>query len=71
MSSIEHRSAGARLYTAQELHDLRRNVVRFARTFPTGPERNQHRQIALSLRALFRNSAWLESHVVDGAAMRP
>jgi hypothetical protein len=68
MSSIERLSAKRRFYTAQEMHDLRRNVVRFARSFPPGPERNQHRQIALSLRALFRNSAWLQNHVVDARA---
>jgi hypothetical protein len=34
--------------------EMRRNVLRYARTFPPGGERNQHRQIALSLRSLFR-----------------
>ena len=71
MSSIERLSAKRRFYTSQELHDLRRNVVRFARTFPPGPERNQHRQIALSLRALFRNSGWLLNHVVEDRALLP
>jgi hypothetical protein len=46
--------------------ELRRNVLRYARTFPPGPGRNQHRQIALSLRRLFRNKTWLESHTRDG-----
>jgi hypothetical protein len=46
--------------------ELRRNVLRYARTFPPGPERNQHRQIALSLRTLFRNRAWLNAHTLDG-----
>jgi hypothetical protein len=68
MSSIERMSAKRRFYTSQELYELRRNVVRFARTFPPGSERNQHRQIALSLRALFRNSAWLLNHVVEDRA---
>ena len=45
---------------------MRRNVLRYARMFPPGGERNQHRQIALSLRALFRNKTWLESHTLDG-----
>jgi hypothetical protein len=44
---------------------MRRIVLRYARTFPPGGERNQHRQIALSLRALFRNKTWLESHTLD------
>jgi hypothetical protein len=46
--------------------EMRRNVLRYARTFPPGGERNQHRQIALSLRRLFRNKTWLESHTLDG-----
>ena len=46
--------------------EMRRNVLRYARTFPPGGKRNQHRQIALSLRRLFRNKAWLESHTLDG-----
>jgi hypothetical protein len=72
MSSIERLSAKQRFYTSQELHDLRRNVVRFARSFPPGSERNQHRQIALSLRALFRNSTWLLNHVaVDDRTAQP
>jgi hypothetical protein len=44
----------------------RRNVLRYARTFPPGAARNQHRQIALSLRGLFRNETWLKSHTLDG-----
>jgi hypothetical protein len=49
-----------------DLIEHRRNILRYARSFPPGPERNQHRQIALSLRALFRNSEWLEVHVLKG-----
>ena len=45
---------------------LRRDVLRYARTFPPGGERNQHRQIALSLRGLFRNRTWLDTHTLDG-----
>jgi hypothetical protein len=52
------------LYTKAELIEHRRNVLLYARSFPPGPERNQHRQIASSLRALFRNREWLESHVL-------
>jgi hypothetical protein len=53
------------LYSKAELLEQRRNILRYARSFPSGPERNQHRQIALSLRALFRNREWLESHVLS------
>jgi hypothetical protein len=32
-----------------------------------GPERNQHRQVALSLRALFKNQKWLDAHSLNGS----
>jgi hypothetical protein len=35
--------------------EVRRNTLRFARTFPPGSERNSHRQLATSLRILFRD----------------
>ena len=71
MSAIEHLPDLEQLYTSEELHHLRRAVLRFARTFPPGSERNQHRQIALSLRSLFRNSAWLMDHVVEDRVAMP
>jgi hypothetical protein len=46
--------------------ETRRNMLRYARTFPPGAERNHHRQIALSLRRLFRNRKWLNDHTLDG-----
>jgi hypothetical protein len=46
--------------------EMRRKVLRYARTFPPGGRRDQHRQIALSLRRLFRNKIWLGSHTLDG-----
>jgi len=51
-------------YIMAELIEQRRNILRYARSFPPGPERNQHRQIALSLRTLFRNREWLEAHIL-------
>jgi hypothetical protein len=51
-------------YTAsQQLVELRRQMLRFARSLPLGSsERNERRQIALSLRALFTSKAWLAAH---------
>ena len=46
--------------------EIRRTVLRYARTFPPGAERNQHRQIAASLRRLFRNRRWLNENTLDG-----
>jgi hypothetical protein len=52
-----------RLYSPEELTELRRYVLRYARMFPPGYERNQHLQVAVSLRALFKNEKWLRDHV--------
>jgi hypothetical protein len=35
------------LYSKAELIEHRRNILRYARSFPPGSERNRHRQIAL------------------------
>jgi hypothetical protein len=53
------------LFSKAELIEQRRNILRYARSFPPGPERNQHRQVALSLRTLFRNAKWLDAHTFD------
>ena len=52
-----------RLYSLDELGRLRRNLLRYARSFPPGDERNQHRQVAVRLRLLFKNENWLRDHV--------
>jgi hypothetical protein len=52
------------LYRRSELVEHRRNILRYARSFPAGPERNQQRQVALSLRTLFRNRRWLEANIL-------
>ncbi len=71
MSPIERFTARRKFYTGPELYDMRRAMLRFARSFPPGPERNQHRQIALSLRALLKNSKWLLDHSVNRVAAMP
>jgi hypothetical protein len=55
-----------RLYSRDELTKLRRSMLRYARSFPPGDERNHHLQIAVSLRRLFRNGKWLEGHTIKG-----
>jgi hypothetical protein len=52
------------LYSATELVEKRRSILRYARSFPPGIERNYHRQVALSLRALFSDEAWLAAHTI-------
>jgi hypothetical protein len=54
------------LYCLDDLIEKRRNVLRYARTFPPGNERNQHRQIAVSLGVLFRNKNWLANNTNQG-----
>jgi hypothetical protein len=54
------------LYCLEDLIEKRRNILRYARTFPPGTERNQHRQVAVSLRALFRNKNWLANNTNQG-----
>jgi hypothetical protein len=59
-----------RLYSIEDLVELRRNTLRYARAFPPGNARNQHRQVAVSLRTLFRGQRWLaDSHPRRRAAV--
>jgi hypothetical protein len=55
-----------RLYSLDELTELRRTMLRYARSFPPGGERNQRLQIAVSLRRLFRNEKWLDAQTIKG-----
>jgi hypothetical protein len=52
-------------YTMAELVDLCRMILRFSRSVPPGPERIRHLQIAISLRGLFKNKAWLAAHTIE------
>jgi hypothetical protein len=52
-------------YTAEELIELRRNALRYARSFPPGGERNRHRQVAASLRRLFQSDGWFKAHALE------
>jgi hypothetical protein len=58
-----------RLYSLDELTELRRNVLRYARTFLPGHECNQHLQVAVSLRALFKGEKWQRDHTLEGAML--
>jgi hypothetical protein len=51
-------------YSKAELIEHRRSLLRRARSFPPGPERNHHRQVASLFRALFKNQAWLDAHTI-------
>lgn len=62
MTTIDPRAE--RLFSLDELTGLRRNMLRYARSFPPGDERNEHLQVAVSLRRLFRNEKWRDSHTI-------
>jgi hypothetical protein len=54
-------------YTMAELIELRRQMLRFARSLPRGSsERIERRPVAASLRNLFKNKRWLDAHTVEG-----
>jgi hypothetical protein len=64
MPSANRRPVKESRYTMAELIDLRRQMLRFSRSVPPGPDGNQHLQIAVSLRRLFRDKAWLDAHTL-------
>jgi hypothetical protein len=55
-------------YTMTELTQLRRRMLRYARSTPRGPEQNERRRIANSLRRLFKNKEWLRVHLAKNLA---
>ena len=67
MPQSERKIASPRLWPVPQLIELRRRMLRFARSLPPGPERNNRRQIARSLRSLFKNKKWLDAHTVEGS----
>jgi hypothetical protein len=52
-------------YTKAELYELRRVIVRHARSMPPGAARNEHRQLATSMRSLSTDTEWLAAHTVE------
>jgi len=54
-------------YSVAELVQMRREILQYARSLPVGTERNQHRQVAASLRTLFGNKTWLNTHTYEGS----
>jgi hypothetical protein len=67
MRSALLQSELVQLYAIDELRVIRREMLLYARMHPPGPQRNQHRQTALSLRTLFRNKDWLDTYTIDGS----
>ena len=59
-----------RHYDLAALIETRRQMLRFARSLPRGPERNERRQTAASLGRLFKSKAWQEAHIIKEPATR-
>jgi hypothetical protein len=51
-----------RIYSVRQFIEKRRAIIRDARALPPGHARNQLRQIASMLGALFRDKVWLRAH---------
>jgi hypothetical protein len=51
-------------YGIAHVIEKRRDILRFARSLPSGPRRNQLRQAAASLRVLARDAGWLDAHTL-------
>ena len=67
MPHTNRKPVSEHLYSNAELVELRRQMLRYSRSVPARPERNQHLQVAVSLRRLFKNKAWLDGHTVEGS----
>jgi hypothetical protein len=66
MPSADRQNVEVYRYTMAELYELRRVIIQHSRSIPPGPVRNEHRQIASSMRSLTRDRTWLAVHTVDG-----
>ena len=67
MRSALLQSKFVRLYAIDELRVMRSEMLLYARMYPPGPQRNQRRQAALSLRSLLKNKDWLDTYTVEGS----
>jgi hypothetical protein len=56
-----------RLYSIEDLVELRRNTLRYARAFPPGNERNQHRQVASRFARFSEAKVGWRTHTREGA----
>jgi hypothetical protein len=66
MPYAERQPVETKRFTMVELYELRRVIIKHSRSIPPGPVRNEHRQIASSMRSLTRDRKWLAAHTVDG-----
>lgn len=67
MASDDTRPVPGLLYTIEELVELVRVSLRYARSLPPREQRDEHRRVAKSLRALCRSRNW----VIERASTAP
>ena len=65
-TNLQTETAETKRYTMAELYELRRVIIKHSRSMPPGAARNEHRQIAISMRSLTRDKNWLAVHTVVG-----
>jgi hypothetical protein len=70
MQSSRSDTAATTVYALAELYAMQRLEIKRARAIPPGPERNQHRQIAKSIRRLLGDPTWVSNHAGVGEASR-
>jgi hypothetical protein len=70
MQSSRSSSAATKVYATAQLYEMQRLELNRARAIPPGSERNQHRQIAKSIRRLLGDPTWLANHANVGEASR-
>jgi hypothetical protein len=58
------------LYSLEELTQIRRILLRYARSLPPGSERNKRRWVELKLRALLKDQHWVEANTSRPAKAR-
>ena len=63
---VKDKPVETKRFTMAELYELRRVIIRHSRSMPPGPARNEHRQIATSMRSLSTDREWLAAHTVEG-----
>src|SRR5437016_14188777 len=70
MQSSRSDTAATKVYAMAELYEMQRLEINRARAMPPGPERNQHRQIAKSIRRLLGDPTWVANHARVGDGSR-
>jgi hypothetical protein len=64
MPYVNRQLVETKRFTMVELYELRRVIIKHSRSISPGPARNEHRELASSMRSLARNKRWLAVHTV-------